>query len=110
LVFQFLIYREIKMGRESWEFSTMTKEIAWRQAIQNGEIPEGADPRHYDFHHRYPVEVARAEGMDPNLVTSAVNCLVILRGAHRQLHRNNTNWELASQVDDLPDQPRLFEP
>jgi hypothetical protein len=97
------------MSRRGWEFTRLTKEIAWRQAVQNGDIPEDADPSEYQFHHRYPVEAARKRGLAQSIIRAAWNCIPLHRDDHVDLHNSGTNFDLADDVEDVPYQPGLFD-
>jgi len=94
-------------SRSKWDFNREAKDIAWELALKKGQISPGVDPNDYDFHHDIPVEIARLEGYDPAEISNAANAVVLPRGKHVDLHRKNSNQQLAATANYKPKQRRL---
>ena len=96
--------------RRGFEFSRLTKDIAWRQAVQRGDIPQDANPSQYEFHHKTPITEARKRNLASSLISSVANVLVIRSDHHKDLHRDYTYEEMADDnIGDIPHQPSLFD-
>lgn len=92
------------MEDSGFPFSRSTKDAAFRQAVQAGDITPDTTDLH--FHHIVPQEVAKKEGLPPPLVSSVENCLPLKAEDHRRLHQQFKPEELANQQTELLEKMR----